>query len=68
MMSDNTIISIIVLTYNARWKELSATLMSIITQINIKPQIVVADDGSKNNFENDILNLFAKYNFTNYKL
>jgi hypothetical protein len=68
MMSDNTIISIVVLTYNARWEKLSTTLMSIITQINIKPQIVVADDGSKNNLENDILNLFTKYNFTNYKL
>lgn len=68
MTSDNAIISIIVLTYNAQWKKLSTTLMSIMTQINIKPQIVIADDGSKNNLENDILNLFALNNFTNYKL
>ena len=65
---NNVMISVIVLTYNAQWEKLSATLISIIFQNKIEPQIIIADDGSTNNFEKNILNLFKQYNFSNYKL
>ena len=47
---NNVMISVIVLTYNAQWEKLSATLISIIFQNKIEPQIIIADDGSTNNF------------------
>ena len=68
MTCNNMMISIIVLTYNAEWEKLSATLISIISQIKINPQIIIADDGSVNNHENNIISLFGHFDFSNYKM
>ena len=61
-------ISVVVGTYNPVWKKLKATLKSVLEQKNIKLQIVVTDDGSKNTLFTEIENFFVKEKFEDYKL
>ncbi len=61
-------ISFVVLTYNSNIKKLKQTLFSIISQNNIDYEIIIADDGSSNNHEDEIKKYLLENNFTNYKL
>ena len=61
-------VSVIVLTYNPKYEKLLYTLKSILVQKNISFQIVVSDDGSKENYFSDIRLLFEEYHFKDYKL
>lgn len=61
-------VSVICLAYNADINKLLTTLKSIIYQENCNFEVIVADDGSKNNYRELIEKYFRKNNFVNYKL
>lgn len=62
-MSD---VSVIIVTYNSDWKKLRLTLLSTLKQINVSIQIIIADDGSKETFDEKIVQLFNEFGFSNY--
>ncbi|SEQ81443.1 Glycosyl transferase family 2 [Treponema bryantii] len=67
-MYEEITLSILFVTYNSDLTKTKETLLSIIQQKNVSFEIIIADDGSKqNNFE-DIKNFFQNHNFNNYKL
>lgn len=66
MGKNNIGVSVIVLTYNAVWEKLEATLKSILKQENVGIEIVIADDGSKTRHDEKILNLFESCGFSSY--
>lgn len=59
-------VSVIIVTYNPIWDKLRKTLESIITQKNIDMQIVISDDGSKNDYFTHILDFFYEKNFEDF--
>lgn len=61
-------VTVIVATYNPQTDKLINTLKSIITQKNVDVDIIVTDDGSKQNHFNEIRKFFAENNFEHYKL
>lgn len=61
-------ISVCILTYNPVIEKLYKTLSSIIMQEKIEYEIIVSDDGSKNNLFQYIKDFFEANNFFNYKL
>lgn len=61
-------ISVPVITYNPKLEQLIHTLNSILRQQDISFEIIIADDGSKENYEEEIRDLFKKVGFNNYKL
>ena len=61
-------ISVVVLTYNADLAELKRTLRSVMLQEGISYEIVVADDGSKTNHEEELKSFFGSGSFADYKL
>lgn len=61
-------VSVIICTYNPQWKKLKSTLLSALEQKEIGFEIVVSDDGSKNNCFECVIDLFKEYKFTDYKL
>lgn len=64
----NADISVVVLTYNPDLNDLKKTLRSIMLQDGVDFEIVIADDGSKNNLSEEIKQYFAKFGFTRYQL
>lgn len=60
--------SVIVLTYNSDWDKTRRTLYSILKQKNVEFELIVTDDGSKENNYDRIRAFFASYDFTNYYL
>ena len=67
-MEEKYDVSVIICTYNPQWKKLKSTLLSALEQKDIDFEIVVSDDGSKNNCFECIIDLFKEYKFTDYKL
>lgn len=63
-----TQVSIIILSYNPILDKLLNTIKSAICQKNVDFEIIVADDGSKDDFKSGVIALFSAYSFTNYKL
>ena len=61
-------ISVIVVTYNSEWDKVKLTLTSIIKQKGVSLQIVVADDGSKEKFDDKINQLMNSFEFTNFAI
>lgn len=61
-------ISILLLQYNSDFERIKCSLCSFINQENIKYEIVVADDGSIDNHKDEIIELFNKYDFKDFKL
>lgn len=61
-------ISVPVITYNPKSEQLFHTLNSILRQQDISFEIIIADDGSKENYEKEIRVFFQKVGFDNYKL
>ena len=55
-------------TYNPDWQKLKATLNSVMLQKDVHVQIVVSDDGSKNNFFPEIRAHFEACDFHDYRL
>lgn len=60
-------ISVIVATYNPDLEKTIDTLESITCQKNIDFEIVLADDGSEENYFSELQNYFKEKNFVNYK-
>jgi len=59
-------LSVVVLTYNSDPEKIKLTLLSILMQKNIDPEIIVSDDGSAENHFDDIEKLFEEMDFRNY--
>lgn len=61
-------ISVLVLSYNSDIDKLYLTLKSIIKQKIDDFEVVVSDDGSKDNHEQELAEYFKQNDFSNYKL
>jgi glycosyltransferase involved in cell wall biosynthesis len=64
----NVDISVIVLTYNPDLNDLKRTLRSVMLQDGVSFEIVIADDGSKKNLSQEIVEFFERNRFTDYQL
>ncbi len=60
-------VSVIVLTYFPDRDKLLTTLKSVLMQKDVSYEILIADDGSDNFFQNDIEEIMKQYNFTDFK-
>lgn len=60
-------ISVLILTYNPSKQKLIATLKSIIQQENVDIQVIVSDDGSKENYFREAEEFLENNNFKDYK-
>lgn len=60
--------TVLVITYNAIWDKLRLTLASILEQSIDDFEIVIADDGSKDNLKNQIENFFEEHQYSHYQL
>lgn len=61
-------LSVLVLTYNSAWDKTRQTLYSILIQKNIEFDLIVADDGSKENNFDKIKEYIESFGFTKYSL
>lgn len=61
-------VSVIVLTYNADLAELKRTLCSVMLQQGVSFEIIIADDGSETNHEEELKAFFASQHFADYSL
>lgn len=59
-------VSVIVVTYNSEWSKIQATLTSVLKQKDVALEIIIADDGSKNNNQDQIEGFFKLNNFFDY--
>ena len=59
-------ISVVVATYNPNFDKLKLTLISLIKQKEINYEIILTDDGSKNNYFEEVSKFFKQRNFVNY--
>lgn len=66
-MSEVTV-SVIVACYQPVWEKLRATLKSILLQEGVDFEIIVADDGSKENYFERVRRLFQEFRFEQYTL
>jgi len=61
-------VSALVVSYNPNYEKLVTTIKSLLLQQDIRLQIVVADDGSKEDYFDELIVYFAENDFTNYCL
>lgn len=61
-------VSVILVTYNSDLKKIKFTLNSLMRQKGIILQIIVADDGSFNNYSQELKSYFKDNNFINFTL
>ena len=64
----NVDVSVVVLTYNPGLDDLKRTLRSIMLQEGVSFEIVIADDGSKNDISQDVIRFFEESGFSDYQL
>lgn len=67
-MNKNYEVTVLVLTYNPVWDKLLWTLKSILLQDKVRFQLVIADDGSADNYFDQIKDYLAEKKFKDYKL
>ena len=67
-MKNDYNITVVVLTYNPVWEKLRATLKSIVEQQDVHLQVVITDDGSKNNYFDKVESYFKEIGFDDFKL
>lgn len=65
---DTPLISVLVLTYKPKKEALFATLKSIVAQKNCDFEILIADDGSSDFFEEDVRTYLDSKGITNYQI
>ena len=68
LMKNKYEITVIIATYNPQLDKLLATIDSIITQKDIEVQLIIADDGSKENHFSVVDGYLKSNNFFAYKL
>lgn len=61
-------ISVLICSYNPKLQKILMTISSALIQKNVKIQVVICDDGSKNFPLMEIQNFFNKFNFKDYVL
>lgn len=64
----NIEISVICLTYNSDLKKTLTTLNSVVNQKDCSFELIIADDGSKDNQFDEIMRFLNTCNFSNYRL
>ena len=66
-MSKKTIqITVIVASYNPKWEKLKSTIQSALLQKNICIELIIADDGSKINYHEEVHELVKKNGLKDY--
>lgn len=60
--------SVLLVTYNSEWRDIKRTLKSIINQEFVGFEVVISDDGSKDNKFAKIEKYMKENNFSEYKL
>lgn len=60
-------ISVIVLTYNSAFDDIKQTILSILKQKDINFEIILADDGSKENHFEKVKKIFDEFSFMKYQ-
>ena len=68
MIEEAPFFTVLLLTYNSDWVKIKQTLLSIIEQENVSFEIVISDDGSKENNSDKIIHFFEENNFTKFKI
>ena len=53
-------VSVVIVTYNSKWESIRMTILSILKQKNISMQIVIADDGSRKIYDDEINKLMSQ--------
>lgn len=61
-------VSVVVANYNPNWIKLKRTLKSIVCQKNVKYEIIIADDGSSEDFIPEMIKFFEEKGFGAYKI
>lgn len=67
-MDNEVIVSVLVATYNPKWPELKRTLDSVFAQESVDFEIVICDDGSKDNKKELIKEYFRAIGFDMYTI
>jgi len=67
-MDKKIVVSVLVATYNPDFMKLKQTIISILKQENVAYEIVVTDDGSRENYFDKLKCLLSDNQFTNFKL
>ncbi|WP_163192841.1 glycosyltransferase [Clostridium thermarum] len=65
-MSNKKNVSVIVLTYNPNYSKLLSTVRSIVCQKNVDIELIISDDGSLNDYINEIEDFFNDIGFKDY--
>ena len=60
-------VSVVVATYNPDFENLKRTIYSVLNQRSVRFEIIVADDGSKENHIDKLNDIFQSYGFSDYK-
>lgn len=63
----NKLISVIVVCYNSEYDKLIKTINSIINQKNVNYEIIIADDGSRVQYKEELLKYFHSVKFDKVK-
>ena len=61
-------VSVVILTYHPDWNKLRQTVLSAVFQKDVHREIVIADDGSKDNCRKQLEELFEELQFPDYRL
>lgn len=61
-------VSVVIVTYNSEWQNIRKTLLSALKQKKVSIQIVIADDGSKKTYKEEIKSIMKYHNFNEYVL
>ena len=61
-------ITVLLAQYNPDYKKLIGTINSVLIQKNVRYEIIICDDGSKENYFKQVEDYFGKKEFTEYKL
>lgn len=61
-------VTVLMIVYNSDMERITKTLNSVVIQEGVRVQIIVADDGSKENHRDEIDDYLKKNNITDYQL
>lgn len=60
----NIDVSVIVLTYKPNWNKMRRTLLSVINQKDVNIEIIISDDGSENDYREEVVKFFKEKDIT----